>query len=521
MNSSYLFKLPFTCPSQFPIFTRSIISVVFFGSDHYSLPHLHALEERQSQHKDIRLLFVVTTSDKTPVRYHCIQNKIDHVIWPRTLTNNSIIINAVSQRIDKLKSINSLDKPEKLLGVIVSFGRFLPSSLLSLFNYGCFNIHPSLLPRWKGSNPLLYTLLADDKVTGITLFRLNPMHTTFDSGSVLYQKSIRLPCNKNTMLTPNQLATYLMPHSINAMFEVILYPNLPYLVGVDQSVISAKFQLPITYTRKPQPHMGLINWQEQSAEDIIRYWHAFQGTCVNLFTELCLLNTVQEEKENNSLIANFRLSECPLLVPHVDHVSNNNNGQNNAEAADIYCPNYESKVMDYLNEASILLHQPHTSSLPPGSIVYLRSQKDVKHHLIPYTFIACKPNNSSPIITQINSVSWLAVKSFLVNWPNSSTKSRHLTAIDLYNGYFLKYIQSLSSTLPISVVNEGRHSQQLGVRYFGEFRSNSSSTSSLLSGNNNDGNTLIKPWNELTPTILPSDLQSSSDMSIIVKNVHS
>ncbi|CAH8441666.1 unnamed protein product [Schistosoma haematobium] len=457
MNSSYLFKLPFTCPSQFPIFTRSIISVVFFGSDHYSLPHLHALEERQSQHKDIRLLFVVTTSDKTPVRYHCIQNKIDHVIWPRTLTNNSIIINAVSQRIDKLKSINSLDKPEKLLGVIVSFGRFLPSSLLSLFNYGCFNIHPSLLPRWKGSNPLLYTLLADDKVTGITLFRLNPMHTTFDSGSVLYQKSIRLPCNKNTMLTPNQLATYLMPHSINAMFEVILYPNLPYLVGVDQSVISAKFQLPITYTRKPQPHMGLINWQEQSAEDIIRYWHAFQGTC----------------------------------------------------------------VMDYLNEASILLHQPHTSSLPPGSIVYLRSQKDVKHHLIPYTFIACKPNNSSPIITQINSVSWLAVKSFLVNWPNSSTKSRHLTAIDLYNGYFLKYIQSLSSTLPISVVNEGRHSQQLGVRYFGEFRSNSSSTSSLLSGNNNDGNTLIKPWNELTPTILPSDLQSSSDMSIIVKNVHS
>ncbi|RTG81495.1 methionyl-tRNA formyltransferase [Schistosoma bovis] len=241
--------------------------------------------------------------------------------------------------------------------------------------------------------------------------------------------------------------------------------------------------------------MGLINWQEQSAEDIIRYWHAFQGTCVNLFTELCLLNTVQEEKENNSLIANFRLSECPLLVPHVDHVSNDNNGQNNAEAADIYCPNYESKVMDYLNEASILLHQPHTSSLPPGSIVYLRSQKDVKHHLIPYTFIA-------------------------LNWPNSSTKSRHLTAIDLYNGYFLKYIQSLSSTLPISVVNKGRHSQQLGVRYFGEFRSNSSSTSSLLSGNNN-GNTLIKPWNELTPTILPSDLQSSSDMSIIVKNVHS
>ncbi|CAH8432276.1 unnamed protein product [Schistosoma turkestanicum] len=556
MNSSGLFKASFTCLSQFPTFIRSIMNVVFFGSDHYALPHLRALEERQSQHKDIQLLFVVTTSDKTPIGYHCIQNKIDHIIWPRTLPQNSIIINAISERIEKLQNTNDyhrFTKPPKLLGLIVSFGRFLPYSLVSLFNYGCYNIHPSLLPRWKGSSPLLYTLLTNDQVTGITLFRLNPMHRTFDSGSVLYQKSIRLPSSiQERQFTPDQLATYLMPHSIKAMFEVILYPNLPYLIGIDQSVISDKFQLPITYARKPHPRMGLINWHRQSAEDIIRCWYAFQGSCVNLFTELCLLNTdddeveQEEEKENHSLVANFRLLECPLLVPpppHLDCTSKNNDGQYNTEADNIYCPDYEPKIMNYLKEASILLHQPYTLSLPPGSIVYLRSQTDRKHHLIPYTFIACKSSHevhTSPNTTPLNNhnhnnnsnnnnnnnnntmvSSWIAVKRFLVNWPNSSTTDyRHLTAIDLYNSYFLKYIHcissSSSSTLATSVIDKKRPSRPLGIRLIGEFRS-----SSLL--NSNQDYMLIKSWNELTPNIFPSDLQLSSssissERSMIVQN---
>nr|CAH8824009.1 unnamed protein product [Trichobilharzia regenti] len=187
MNLNCLWKKT-THRLQFPIFLRSVVSVIFFGSDHYSLPHLHALEERQRQYKDIKIVCVVTTSDKTPVGDHCIQSKIDHVIWPRTISNTSIIVDCINQRINAIKNQSS-DQSNKLLGIIVSFGRFLPASLLSLFNYGCYNIHPSLLPRWKGPTPLLYTLLSRDKVTGITLFRLDPTHTTFDSGSVVYQQS--------------------------------------------------------------------------------------------------------------------------------------------------------------------------------------------------------------------------------------------------------------------------------------------------------------------------------------------
>ncbi|VDQ15456.1 unnamed protein product [Trichobilharzia regenti] len=158
--------------------------------------------------------------ESVPLRFlFSLLHQIDHVIWPRTISNTSIIVDCINQRINAIKNQSS-DQSNKLLGIIVSFGRFLPASLLSLFNYGCYNIHPSLLPRWKGPTPLLYTLLSRDKVTGITLFRLDPTHTTFDSGSVVYQQSIRLPHNKSIFLTPEQLVVYLIPHSIKAMFEV-------------------------------------------------------------------------------------------------------------------------------------------------------------------------------------------------------------------------------------------------------------------------------------------------------------
>ncbi|CAH8442891.1 unnamed protein product [Heterobilharzia americana] len=515
MNLSYLLKTS-TYRLNFPIFTRPIVNVIFFGSDNYALPHLHALEKHQYHHNDIQILCVVTTSDKTPVGCHCIQNKIDHVIWPRKISNTSIVTDSIAQRIDILKNRSS-DKSEKLLGIIVSFGRFLPPSLLSLFSYGCYNIHPSLLPRWKGSCPLLYTLLSGDRVTGITLFRLDPHHTTFDSGSVLYQQSIHLPSNGNVLITPEQLTTYLIPYSIKAMFEVILHPNLPHLIGIDQSVISKKFNIPVSYARIPQHHIGIIDWEKLSAKDIIRCWYAFQGSSVDLSTELCLLST-QAEKEVDPLFkANFRLVECPFLVPEVHYASKNDD-----EDIGIYYANYDPKVMNYLNEAATLLNQPYSSSLPPGSFVYLRSQIDAKHHPMPFTFIACKPSNSNPGVDQNHRhhhprVSWIAVASFLVNWPNSPT-SRHLTATDLYNGYFVNQ----AGLFKLPSVKREQITRQLGVRYFGQFQcvSSSSPPPSSLSGGSRSSSVFIKPWTELTPSILPSDLQLSCSIPNVVQNAN-
>ncbi|KAF6771106.1 hypothetical protein AHF37_10649 [Paragonimus kellicotti] len=74
-------------------------------------------------------------------------------------------------------------------------------------------------------------------------------------------------------------------------------------------------------------------------------------------------------------------------------------------------------------------------SLPHGGVVYLRSQWNPSHHLLPFAFVSCKPE--SELSSQSESQrSWLAVSSVKVRWPGSSRPEfRLLTAIDLFNGY--------------------------------------------------------------------------------------
>jgi methionyl-tRNA formyltransferase len=76
------------------------------------------------------------------------------------------------------------------LAVVVSFGYFLPVSILRRFKLGTLNVHPSLLPKYRGSSPIQYSILNRDKSTGISIIDLNP--DKFDAGKVLNQTEIVL-----------------------------------------------------------------------------------------------------------------------------------------------------------------------------------------------------------------------------------------------------------------------------------------------------------------------------------------
>lgn len=66
--------------------------------------------------------------------------------------------------------------------VVVAYGLILPAAVLELPVLGCFNIHASLLPRWRGAAPIQRALLAGDEVTGITIMR---MEAGLDTGPML------------------------------------------------------------------------------------------------------------------------------------------------------------------------------------------------------------------------------------------------------------------------------------------------------------------------------------------------
>jgi len=79
------------------------------------------------------------------------------------------------------------------LAVVVAYGLILPKPALEAPRYGCFNIHASLLPRWRGAAPIQRAILAGDEETGVTIMR---MDEGLDTGPMLLQE--RVPIGADT-----------------------------------------------------------------------------------------------------------------------------------------------------------------------------------------------------------------------------------------------------------------------------------------------------------------------------------
>lgn len=71
------------------------------------------------------------------------------------------------------------------LAVTVSFGSLIPSETLSCIKYGGLNVHPSLLPRYRGACPVQHAIMNNDTITGVTVQTLHP--TKFDHGQIVAQ----------------------------------------------------------------------------------------------------------------------------------------------------------------------------------------------------------------------------------------------------------------------------------------------------------------------------------------------
>ncbi len=73
--------------------------------------------------------------------------------------------------------------------VVVAYGRILPNEILVLPQYGCINIHGSLLPRYRGSAPIQWSVLNGDKMTGVTSMY---MATDMDAGDMIFKEETEI-----------------------------------------------------------------------------------------------------------------------------------------------------------------------------------------------------------------------------------------------------------------------------------------------------------------------------------------
>lgn len=98
---------------------------------------------------------------------------------------------------EQLKSYNAS------IGVLVAYGKLIPQEIIDIFPNGIINIHPSLLPKHRGSTPIETTILNGDKKTGVTVMLLTK---EMDAGPIYIQKTIQLRGDESKQELANNLS---------------------------------------------------------------------------------------------------------------------------------------------------------------------------------------------------------------------------------------------------------------------------------------------------------------------------
>ncbi len=147
--------------------------------------------------------------------------------------------------------------------VVAAYGKILPKILLELPTHGILNIHPSLLPKYRGPAPLEYVLLSDDTKTGVTIMLIDEL---IDHGPILIQEHFPLPETETIKTLAEKSAVRgaaLIAEHIDA-----------YLAGTMQPREQDHAQA--TFTKKIEKGSGEVSLDEQPWE----LWKKFRALAV-------------------------------------------------------------------------------------------------------------------------------------------------------------------------------------------------------------------------------------------------
>ena len=151
------------------------MKVLFLGSSHFSKVVLEKLLE-----KGVNVVGVITQPDKPSGRgYKMSETEVKK--YAKTIGINVYTFDKVRNYIEEIKAI------DYDIALVASFGQILPEEFLN--HRLTLNVHPSLLPKYRGATPLQTALLNGDKVTGVTIMKVAK---EVDSGDILLQREFEI-----------------------------------------------------------------------------------------------------------------------------------------------------------------------------------------------------------------------------------------------------------------------------------------------------------------------------------------
>lgn len=228
------------------------MKIIYAGTPDFAVPALAALIA--SQHE---VSLVLTQPDRpagrgmklkpSPVKPLALEHGIA-VFQPETLKDAEAQARIAAEEADAM--------------VVAAYGLIIPTSVLNMPRHGCFNVHASLLPRWRGAAPIQRSLLAGDAETGVTIMKVVP---ALDAGAMIIKGSLPITEQDTAQTLHDGLADIgarLMLQSLNKLEAEGRLDAEPQ----DESLV--------TYAEKLQKAEAAINWHD-SAENLSRQVRAF------------------------------------------------------------------------------------------------------------------------------------------------------------------------------------------------------------------------------------------------------
>ena len=220
------------------------MKIIFAGSPAFALPTFQALLD--SHHE---ILAVYTQPDKPAGR----GRKLTPTLIKSAAESAGIPVHEPLHFKDT-STITTLADYQPDLMVVVAYGCLLPQAVLDIPRHGCINLHPSLLPLWRGATPIQCALLHGETVTGVTVIQ---MEKGMDSGPILFQSTHDIPNEATSESLHEDLAT----HGAQAIIDTIHTITTGDCQGIQQIDTQA------TYCKKIHKQDAVIDWQ-RSAHDI-------------------------------------------------------------------------------------------------------------------------------------------------------------------------------------------------------------------------------------------------------------
>lgn len=228
------------------------MKIIYAGTPDFAVPALAALIA--SQHE---VSLVLTQPDRpagrgmklkpSPVKTLALEHGIA-VFQPETLKDAEAQARIAAEEADAM--------------VVAAYGLIIPTSVLNMPRHGCFNVHASLLPRWRGAAPIQRSLLAGDAETGVTIMEVVP---ALDAGAMIIKGSLPITEQDTAQTLHDGLA------DIGAR---LMLQSLDKLEAEGRLDAEPQDESLVTYAEKLQKAEAAINWHD-SAENLSRQVRAF------------------------------------------------------------------------------------------------------------------------------------------------------------------------------------------------------------------------------------------------------